>query len=100
MKYTIKKIFDNENHVIGYETEGLKKVLRINIYVGESIAKSIFDELLKMKDIPEVIEGLANVKLYAKSVEGKTVIILPDKEGRYPWDDGCDNIFKQQTKES
>jgi hypothetical protein len=53
-----------------------------------------------MKDIPEVIEGLTNVKLYAKSVEGKTVIILPDKEGRYPWDDGCDNIFKQQMKES
>lgn len=99
--YTIEKKLAKNNTIIGYKTSGLikkyGKELSVNVHLNEYIVKSIFDMIVeKYEKIPDTITGITNMNLHIKENDKEIIIIIPDKNGKYPEDIDCDNDFKNQ----
>lgn len=96
MKHIVKKLFDANNNVKGYITEGLNPELQINIYIEDEVAETIINEVAKMKEIPEIITDISNVTLKTIKRNDVIQILIPDINGKFPGDDKCDEMFAKQ----
>lgn len=97
MKYSVEKILNN-NRVVGYRTVGLNTNFIINLPISPKTAASIFDEVLKIKELPNIITEIANVDIHVIKNESDIILILPDENGKYPSDSDCNELFRKQIR--
>ena len=116
--WMIHQVFDE--HSADYHTHGLNKYnsleLEINLPIEKELAMYILNEIglemankkRELKD-GDIIEEIVNVKLAVvktrgvrsdahKGEESVFRIILPDENLKFPWDEGCDAVFKKQIE--
>lgn len=96
MKFAVNKILDKDGNVQGYKTTGLKPELLIKMFIEEETAENIFKKISSIKNISETVSGIANVDVRCVKTEDGICIVLPDSNGLFPEDDGCEEIFKNQ----
>lgn len=94
----IDKMFDKDNNIIGYKTTNHTPEIEINVYLDEQTAEDILKAIAALKEIPEMIEGVANVPLKAVKKDDKIIVVVPDENGKYPDDAECNEAFAYQVK--
>lgn len=117
--WIIHGVFGDEKEGMVYHTHGLNKYgmteLELNISINQKqamefiniIATYLIENNIIIKDEYIDEKNIFNCDIFFRRVKGihgngeqNIRIILPDQNFLFPWDDGCDEIFKNQIEES
>ena len=87
-----------------YITRGLKDYglseLMINLPLDEEIANNIMLVILEKMNKTNITEGYLKddftCPIYIKEENNFTKLIFPDPFIRFPWDNNCEELYKQQ----